>query len=115
LLPPGVAHAAWWLYLPDPPGTGVRVGEIRAEGAEVSVAQVVIADQLELAFVRLVRTHAAVVARLACGLVCPPRARGLLSFWLAGLRAGDVFVPGLRMRVMPCPVLAHGVPPLPAA
>jgi len=109
-----VADSALRGYFPDPAGTGVRVGEIRGGGAEVSDAQVVIADQLELALVRLVRVHAAIVAWLARGLVCPPRAHGLLSLWLAGLRAGDVVVPGLRMRVMPRRVLAHGFPPLPA-
>lgn len=102
-------------YLPDPSGTGVRVGGTRGEGAEVSGAQVVIADQLQLAVVRLVRAHAAIVARLTGVLACPPRAHGLPSFCLAGLRAGDVFVPGPRMRVMPCRVLAHGFLPLPAA
>jgi hypothetical protein len=45
---PGVAPALP-SYFPDPSGSGIRVGGIRAEGAEVSGAQVVIADQLELA------------------------------------------------------------------
>jgi hypothetical protein len=101
-------------YFPDPPGVGVRVGGIRGGGAEVSGAQVVVADQLVLAVARLIRAHAAIVARLTDVLVCPLRAHGLPSFWLAGLRVGDVFVPGLRTRVMPCRVLAHGFLPLPA-
>jgi hypothetical protein len=113
-LPSPSAASALPGYLPDPSGTGVRVGGIRGGGAQVSGAQVVIADQLELAVVRLVRTHAAIAARLTDVLACPRRARGLPSFWLTGLRAGDVFVHGLRMRVMPRRVLAHDFLPLPA-
>jgi hypothetical protein len=70
LSPPGVAPALLG-YFPDPSGTGVRVGGIRAERAEVSGAQVVVADQLELVIVRLVRTHGAVAGRLADGLAWP--------------------------------------------
>ncbi|MGA8467217.1 MAG: hypothetical protein WB688_23870, partial [Trebonia sp.] len=51
-----------------PSGTGVRVGSIRAERAEVSGTQVVVADQLELVIVRLIRAHGAVAGRLADGL-----------------------------------------------
>jgi hypothetical protein len=58
-------------YFPDPSGICVRVGGIRAEWAEVSGAQVVVADQLELVIVRLVRTHGAVAGRLADGLAWP--------------------------------------------
>jgi hypothetical protein len=67
LSPSGVAPVLL-SYLPDPSGTGVRVGSIRAEWAEVSGTQVVVADQLELVIVRLVRTHGAVAGRLADGL-----------------------------------------------
>src|ERR1700751_2413410 len=110
LLPTGVALAVPG-YFPYPSGIGVRVGGIRAEGAEVSGAQVVVAVQLELVLVRLVRTHAASAGRLTDGLAWP---QTLLVCWLAGLRVSDVFVSGPRMRVMPCRVLAHGFPPLPA-
>jgi len=82
---------------------------IRAEWAEVSCAQVVVADQLVVVIVRLVRTHGAVAGRLADGLAWPV---ALLVFWLAGPHVDDVFVSGLRMRVMPCRVLAHDYPPL---
>jgi hypothetical protein len=99
-----------WGYFPDPSGTGVRVVGIRAEGAKVSGAQVVVADQLELALVRLVRTGAAIAGRLPDGLARP---RTLPVCWLAGLRVGDVFFSGLRMLVMPWRVLAHDFPPLP--
>jgi hypothetical protein len=70
LSPPGVAPTLLG-YFPDPSGTGVRVGGIRAKWAEVSGAQVVVADQLELVIVRLVRTHGAVAGRLADGLAWP--------------------------------------------
>jgi hypothetical protein len=100
-----------WGYFPDPSGIGVRVGGIRAEGAEVSGAQVVVADHLELVLVRLVRTHAAIAGRLTDGLAWP---HALLVFWLAGPQADDFFVSGLRMRIMPCRALAHDFPPLPA-
>jgi hypothetical protein len=70
LSPSGVAPALLG-YFPDPSGTGVRVGGIRAEWAEVSGTQVVVADQLELVIVRLVRTHGAVAGRLADGLAWP--------------------------------------------
>jgi len=69
LSPPGVAPVLG--YFSDPSGTGVRVGGIRAEWAEVSGAQVVVADQLELVIVRLVRTHGAVAGRLTDGLAWP--------------------------------------------
>jgi hypothetical protein len=108
LSPSGVAPALLG-YFPDPSGTGVRVGSIRAERAEVSGTQVVVADQLELVIVRLVRTHSAVAGRPADGLAW---AVALPVFWLAGLHVGVVFVSGLRMRVMPCRVLAHDYPPL---
>src|SRR5215469_4302294 len=84
-------------YLPDPSGTGVRVVGIRAERAEISGTQVVVADQLELLIVRLVRTHAAVAGWLPDGLAWP----------VTGLHVDCVFVSGLRMRVMSCRVLAH--------
>jgi hypothetical protein len=73
LSPSGVAPALLG-YLPDPSGTGVRVGGIRAKWAEVSGTQVVVADQLELVIVRLVRlvrTHGAVAGGLADGLEWP--------------------------------------------
>jgi hypothetical protein len=98
-------------YFPDPSGTGVRVSEIPGGGPEVSRAEVVVADQFELALVRLVRTHAAIAGRLRDGLAWP---HALLVFRLAGLRVGHVFVSGLCMRVMPYGVLAHDFPPLPA-
>jgi hypothetical protein len=82
---------------------------IRGGGAEVSGAQVVVADQLELALVRPVRTHAAIAGRLTDRLAWP---HALLVFWLARLRVGDVIVFRPRMRVMPCRVLAHDFPPL---
>ena len=82
---------------------------IRAEWAEVSCAQVVVADQLEVGIVRLVRTYGAVAGRVADGLAWPV---ALPVFWLAGSHVGDIFVSGLRMRVMPCRVLAHDYPPL---
>jgi hypothetical protein len=108
LSPPGVAPALPG-YFPDPSGTGVRVVGIRAERAEVSGAQVVAADQLELVIVRLVRTHGAVAGRLPDRLAWPV---ALPVFWLAGPQVGVVFVSGLRMRVVPCRVLAHDYPPL---
>ena len=108
---PGVAPALPG-YLPDLSGVGVRVGGVRGGGAEVSRAEVVIADQLELALVRLVRTHAAIAGRLTDGLTWP---HAVLVFWLARLRVGDVFISGPRMRVMPCRVLAHDFPPPPTA
>jgi hypothetical protein len=111
---PGVTPALP-VYLPHPSGAGVRVGGPRCRRAEVGGAQVIVADQLELAVARLVWARAAIVARLTDVLGCPPRAHDLLSFWLAGLRADDVFIPGLRMRVMPCRVLAHDFLPLSAA
>jgi hypothetical protein len=82
---------------------------IRAEWAEVSCAQIVVADQLEVVIVRLVRTYGAVAGWLAAGLAWPV---ALPVFWLAGRYVDDVFVSGLRMRVMPCRVLAHDYPPL---
>src|ERR1700739_2422022 len=106
----GPPHRAGWAgslpfgYFPDPSGIGVRIGGIRAEGAEVSGTQVVVAVQLELVLVWLVRTPAAIAGRLTDGLAWP---RTLLVCWLAGPGVGDVFVSGLRMRVMPCRVLAH--------
>jgi hypothetical protein len=81
--------------------------------AEIDVAQVVVADQLELTlvgFVGLVGTHAATADRLTDGLVRP---HALLALWLASLQVVDVFVPGLRTLVMPCRALAHNFPPLP--
>jgi len=82
---------------------------MRAEWAKVAGPEVVVADQLELILLRLVRAHAD--GRLADGLAGLP---ALLVFWLAGRRVIDVFVPGPRLRVMPCRVLAHDDPPLPA-
>jgi hypothetical protein len=109
LSPPGVAPALPG-YFPDPSGTGVWVVGIRAERAEVSGAQVVAADQLELVIVRLVWTHGAVAGRLLPDGLAWPMA--LPVFWLAGPQVGVVFVSGLHMRVMPCRVLAHDYPPL---
>ena len=83
---------------------------MRAEGAKVGGPEVVVADQLELILLRPVRARAA-DSRLADGLAGLP---ALLVFWLAGPRVIDVFVPGPRTRVMPCRVLAHDDPPLPA-
>lgn len=103
---PGVAPALRG-YFPYPSGTGVRVAGIRGGRAQVSGAQVVVADQLELALIRLVRTHAAVAGRPADGLAWP---YALLVFWLSRLRVGDVFVSRPRIRVMPCRVLAHDFP-----
>ncbi len=102
---PGVAPALRG-YFPYPSGTGVRVAGIRGGRAQVSGAQIIVADQLELALIRLVRTHAA-VAGLADGLAWP---YALLVFWLSRLRVGDVFVSRPRIRVMPCRVLAHDFP-----
>jgi hypothetical protein len=110
LLPADVAPALPG-YLPDPSGTRVRVVGIRGRGAEVSGAQVVVADQLKLALVRPVRTHAAVAGRLTERLARP---HALFVSWLAAPRVRDVLVFGLRARVMPCRVLAHDFPPLPA-
>jgi hypothetical protein len=67
---PGVAPALLG-YFPDPSGTRVRVVGVRAERAKVSGTQVVVAEQLELVIVRLVRTHVAVAGRLADGLAWP--------------------------------------------
>ena len=69
-----------FLTRPEPASGSVKFGP----GAEVSGAQVVIADQLELAFVRLVRSHAAIVARLAHGLVS---GRGRTACLRSGWRA----------------------------
>jgi hypothetical protein len=82
---------------------------MRAEGAKVGGPEVVVADQLKLILLRLVQAHTA--GRLADGLAGLP---ALLVFRLAGRRVIDVFAPGPRMRVMPCRVLAHDDPPLPA-
>jgi hypothetical protein len=82
---------------------------MRAEGAKVGGPEVVVADQLELLLLRPVRAHAA--GWLAGGLT---GLSALLVFWLAGHCVIDVFVPGPRMRVMPCRLLAHDDPPLPA-
>jgi hypothetical protein len=101
-------------YLPDPSGVGVRIGGFWGGGTEVSGAQVVIADQLDLAVVRGVRARAVIVARLANLLAGRPRAHGWPSPRLAGRWGGVVFVSGPRMRVMPCRVLAHGFLPPPA-
>jgi hypothetical protein len=114
--------------VPRPPGgllpgatrTAVGVGYVRADGAEVSGAQVVIADELELVLIRFVRAHATIVTRLADSpalagaLMCPLRGQGLPSLRLASLRVGVFFFPGPRMRVMPGRVLAHDFLPLPA-
>jgi hypothetical protein len=94
---PGIAPAPLG-YFPDSPGTGVRVAGIRGGGAEVSGAQVVVADQLELALVWLVRTHASIAGRLTDGLAWP---HALLVLWLRRLRVGDIFVSRPRMRVAP--------------
>jgi hypothetical protein len=107
---PGVAPALPG-YFPYPSGTGVRVTGIRGGGAQVSGAQVVVADQLELAVVGLAGTRAAIAGRLTDALVRP---RALPALWLAGRQVVDVFVRGLRARVLPCRALARNFPPLPA-
>jgi hypothetical protein len=78
---------------------------IRPERAEVSGAQVVVADQLELVIVRLIWTDGAAAGWPADGLAWP---LALPVFCLASPHIGVVFVSGLRMRVVPCRVLAHG-------
>src|SRR5207248_9274174 len=103
---PGVARPAWG-YFPDPPGIGVRVGGIWVEGAEVSGAKVVVADQLELALARHVRIRATVVGWLV-------RSAALPALSSAGLQVDDVFVFGLSRRAVPWRVLAHDYPPMPA-
>ena len=61
---------SWVIFLIRPePASGSW--SIRAERAEVSGAQVVVAEQLELVIVRLIRTHGAVAGRLADGLAWP--------------------------------------------
>jgi hypothetical protein len=63
---PGVAPALRG-YFPYPSGTGVRVAGIRGGRAQVSGAQVVVADQLELTlagFAGLAGTHAGIAGRL---------------------------------------------------
>jgi hypothetical protein len=59
-----------WLpdYFPYPARASVRVREIRGGGAQVGGAEVIVADQLELTLVRLVRNHAAIAGRLTDGL-----------------------------------------------
>jgi hypothetical protein len=96
-------------YFPWPPGADVRVG-VRAEWAKVGGPEVVVADQLELVLLRPVRAHGA-AGRLADG---PAGLPALPVFWLAGHGVIDVFVPGPRMRVISCRLLAHDDPPLPA-
>jgi hypothetical protein len=76
---------------------------MRAEGTEVGGPEVVVAHQLELVLLRLVRAHTA-VGRLTNGLT---GLRASLGFRLAGRQVVDVFVSGRRMRVMPCRVLTH--------
>src|SRR6202044_2823467 len=104
--PSGVTRPKSRRYFPGPSGRGIRISGIRADGAEVSGAQVIVTDQLELVLFGFVRAHAAIAGRLTSGAA--------LGFGLAGPRVVEVFVAGLRMRVMPCSVLAHAFPPLPA-
>jgi hypothetical protein len=75
---------------------------MRAKGSEVGGPEVVVAGQLELVL-RPVRTYAA-DGRLTGGLT---GVHALLVVRLAGPGVIGVFVPGLRMRVLPCRVLAH--------
>src|SRR5580692_5318315 len=110
---PGAAPAVGG-YLPHPSGTGVRVAGTRGGRAEVGRAQVVVADQPELALVGLVRIHAPIAGRLADG---PAQVRARPAFGRSCLRERDVlvFIFGPHVLVMPGRVLAHDFPPLPAA
>jgi hypothetical protein len=65
---------------PDPPGTSVRVADVRGGRAEVRVAQVVVSDPLELALIRFIRIYADHVFRhrlqaKPTGITCPVRLR----------------------------------------
>jgi hypothetical protein len=67
-------------YFPDPPGTSVRVADVRGGRAEVRVAQVVVSDPLELALIRFIRIYADHVFRhrlqaKPTGITCPVRLR----------------------------------------
>lgn len=83
---------------------------MRAERAEVGGSEVVVADQLELVILRLVRPHAA-TGRLTGTLTGRP---GMSARWRPLLRVSNDFISGLRVRAMSCRVLAHDDPPLPA-
>jgi hypothetical protein len=85
--------------------------EIRGGGPQVGGSQVVVADELELALIGLVRAHLAIAGRLADG---PARPSALLVYSPGGLQLVDVFIVGLGPRVMPCRALAHALPPLSA-
>lgn len=86
---------------------------MRGGGAEVNVAEVIVADEPELALAGLAGLAGSrvVIVGLVTGLLVP---HALPVAWLASLQVVRVFVPGVRTRVMPCRALVHNFPPLPA-